>query len=165
MPDGTYPVPPQAGGPQTVIMKAYDKAGNFKESRKDLTLPAVTKTVKGGEPAQTSSANSWIEHALVLLLTLALGAMIALYRSNKNHVSGDRTGILKEVGEIREKNDQIFAAMREEFEQLINEMDPKPQLTPPERDLLESVKEVLDISGGLIDSSLEELKKKIREQR
>ena len=82
----------------------------------------------------------------------------------KRRAAEEKTKLLKEVVEIREKNDRIFAAMREEFEQLINDFDVKPQLTPEERVLLEEVKEVLDISEGLIDSSIEELKKMVRGQ-
>jgi hypothetical protein len=63
---------------------------------------------------------------------------------------------------VREKNDRIFTAMREEFEQMVQDFDEKPQLTPQERDLLEGIKEVLEISEGLLDSSLEELKKEVR---
>jgi hypothetical protein len=54
--------------------------------------------------------------------------------------------------------------MREEFEQLIQDFDIKPQLTPEERDLLESIKEVLDISEELVDTGIEDLKKQLRNQ-
>lgn len=74
----------------------------------------------------------------------------------------ERARILAHVLVVREKNDRIFTAMREEFEQMINDFDPKPQLTPEERNLLEGVREVIEISEGLIDASVEDLKKDVR---
>ncbi len=165
--DGTYPVPPQPGGLQHVVVKAYDKAGNFIESSKDLTLPAVAKlkaaTAEDTTPAPVSSGFGMAGYLLVFFALLC-GSLVAWMSFTKKGVRREKEKLLQAVVEVRDKNDRIFSAMREEFEQLINDFDAKPQLTPEERDLLESIKEVLDISEELVDTGIEDLKKLVRNQ-
>jgi hypothetical protein len=62
-----------------------------------------------------------------------------------------------------DRNDRVFSAMREQFEEMIKDLDKKPQLTPEERAFWEETKEVLDIAEDQINSGISELKKMIRE--
>jgi hypothetical protein len=160
IPDGLFVIPPQEGGDTEVKIKASDKAGNMREAVRRLTLPKVEKPVAEGDAPKQSS--NWIEHALVVLLALLLGGAVAWNMRLRKDRYTEQARILVRVVEVREKNDRIFTAMREEFEQMVQDFDEKPQLTPQERDLLEGIKEVLEISEGLLDSSLEELKKEVR---
>jgi 2-hydroxy-3-keto-5-methylthiopentenyl-1-phosphate phosphatase len=70
--------------------------------------------------------------------------------------------VLQEVAFVRDKNDKIFSAMREEFEQMVQDLDEKPQLTPTERELLERIKEVIEVSEEIVDTGMDNLKKTIR---
>jgi hypothetical protein len=159
--DGLFTIPPQAGGAMDVTVRAYDKAGNMREATRHLTIPAVVKPVPVDENAPKQSSNI-LEHVLVLILALGAGAGAAWnMRARKESVALEAR-ILSRVLAVREKNDRIFSAMREEFEQLVQDMDERPQLTPQERDLLEGIKEVLDISEGIIDTSIEELKNEVK---
>ena len=160
IPDGLFVIPPQEGGDTEVKIKAFDKAGNVREAVRRLTLPKVEKPVAEGDAPKQSS--NWVEHALVVLLALLLGGAVAWNMRLRKERDAEQARILVRVVEVREKNDRIFTAMREEFEQMVQDFDEKPQLTPQERDLLEGIKEVLEISEGLLDSSLEELKKEVR---
>ena len=164
MTDGTYPIPPQGGGVTQVTIKAYDKAGNFREVKRMLTLPFVAKpAAKEDAPAPTAQGGTplWV-YILLVVLALTTGALFAINRQAKKVAEVEKSRILNRVLEIREKNDRIFTAMREEFEQMVQDFDEKPQLTPQERDLLEGIREVLDISEGLVDTMIEELKKDVR---
>lgn len=160
--NGGAPVPAQAGGMQTIVIRAYDKAGNFTEAKRDLELPKVEKANKKGEEAPPIW--TWERILLVLLAISTASLGTSLYYTRKN-AQEEHSKVLREVISVREKNDKVFAAMREEFEQMINDFDEKPQLTPEERDLLEKIKEVLEISGELTDSSIEELKKIVKGQQ
>ncbi len=166
--DGTYPVPPQPGGIQHVVVRAYDKAGNFTVATHDLTLPAIAKPKSAAAaeetPAPVASSGFGMQGILLVLLALISGGLIVLNRFTRKTTQREKEKLLQAVLEVRDKNDRIFSAMREEFEQLINNFDAKPQLTPEERDLLESIKEVLDISEELVDTSIEDLKKLVRNQ-
>ncbi len=166
--DGTYPVPPQGGGLQHLTVRAYDKAGNFYEAKKDLTLPLVAKpkgaaAAEEAAPQPTQSGFGYAGYGLVLF-AIIIGALFTSLTVAKKNMRKEKEKLLQAVLEVRDKNDRIFSAMREEFEQLIQNFDIKPQLTPQERDLLENIKEVLDISEELIDTSIEELKKMVRNQ-
>jgi hypothetical protein len=162
---GMYPVPPQEGGPQTVIVKAYDKAGNVREASAQLNLPAVAKPApRGSEEENTGGGGGWIERIIAIVFAMIIGALIAWNRFTKKSMAQEKTYVLQEISVIREKNDKIFSAMREEFEQMIQDLDERPQLTPAERNLLEKIKEVLEISEEVLDSSLEDLKKLMRGQ-
>ncbi|HVZ24340.1 MAG TPA: cohesin domain-containing protein [Vicinamibacterales bacterium] len=159
--DGTWAIPPQAGGEEDVTVKAFDKAGNMRAATAHLKIPAVAKPADGTEPAKPAT-NSILEHIALVLLIIAFGVYMAWNMRGKTDAQLDRDRIVRHVSEMREKNDRIFTAMREEFEQLVNDLDPKPQLTVEERQMLESIKEVLDVSEGLIDQDIEQLKKEIR---
>jgi hypothetical protein len=161
--DGSYPIPAQAGGPTKVLIKAYDKAGNARESERELTLPAVTKSSKGGKGEEVVVPSFFsTERILLLLFTFIIGILSTINYYSKKNATAQKLHILSEVAQARDKNDKIFSAMREEFEQMVQDLDEKPQLTPIERDLLEKIKEVLEISEELVDTGMDELKKTIR---
>lgn len=159
--DGTWMIPPQGGGDIAVTVKAFDAAGNMRSATRMLTIPAVAKPDATDETAPKQPSN-WPEHILVVVLAIAFGGLCAWYYKNGKDSEAERARVLARVVEVREKNDRVFSAMREEFEQMVQDFDAKPQLTPEERNLLEGIKEVLDISEGLLDSSLEELKREVR---
>ncbi len=161
---GLIPVPPQEGGMQKVTIKAIDKAGNAQSAQKDLELPKVVKPTKGGEPPPVENKIWTIERILTILFALVIGGLGTSQYYAKKRVEEEKARLLQSVLEVRDKNDKVFSAMREEFEQMVNDFDEKPQLTPTERDFLEKIKEVLDISEELVDTSIEDLKKKVRGQ-
>lgn len=167
--DGTYPVPPQGGGPSRVTIRAYDKAGNMKETSAELVLPAVAKPKSPSSADETAPAPSSpigiVGAILAVILAMCVGGLFVLNMYTKKTMKRQKDELLSLVLEVRDKNDKIFSAMREEFELLINKFDVKPQLTPEERALLEEIKEVLDISEELVDTSIEDLKKMIRNQQ
>lgn len=158
---GLFTIPPQAGGSMDVTIRAFDRAGNMREATRHLTIPAVAKPVPVDENAPKQSSNT-LEHILVLVLALTSGAGLAWNMRSRKEAVAIEARVLSRVLAVREKNDRIFSAMREEFEQMVQNMDEKPQLTPQERDLLEGIKEVLDISEGIVDSSIEELKNEVK---
>ncbi|MBP9668908.1 MAG: hypothetical protein KBE09_01325 [Candidatus Pacebacteria bacterium] len=166
MSNGTYLVPPQEGGVRTVLVRAYDRAGNARETQAELDLPKVDKpSAKGAEDPAANQSPWTIERMLLIVFALTTGGFVAWNMHSRQTGQQDHGQLLQRVLEVREKNDRVFSAMREEFEQLINDFDPKPQLTTEERALLEEIKEVLDISEGLMDTAIEDLKKLVRAQQ
>lgn len=164
--DGTYPVPPQGGGEKEVTIRAYDKAGNVRAVTKTLTLPAVVKaSSKAVAEEVPPPVSPWgFQLFFILFLMAAISAMIAWTMYGRKIAQKEKVELLRMVVELRDKNDRIFSAMREEFEQMVNNLNKKPQLTPEERNLLEEIKEVLDFSEEIVDTGLEDLKKKVRGQ-
>lgn len=159
-----FTIPAQDGGLQKVTVKAFDKAGNVREASKEIELPKVAKAKsKAGEEEEEPSFFT-VERILLILFAMAIGALVTLNVYARRNAEAERSRILHEVALVRDKNDKVFSAMREEFEQMVNDFDVKPQLTPDERNFLENIKEALDISEEVVDSSMEELKKTIRDR-
>jgi len=159
-----YIVPPQSGGQKLVTVKAYDKAGNVREVASEILVPQVIKQIANEEDEALKEPASLVtlEWILTIFFVFTTGALAATHIYSRKQLRRERTVILQEALEIREKNDKIFSAIREELEDQVNALDRKPQLTPAERELLEKMKEVLDISEELIDTEIEDLKKMIR---
>ncbi len=163
--DGHFPVPAQEGGPQVVTVTAFDKAGNSTETKKELTLPLVLKPAAKAAADEAANQSPWTsERILTIIFALIIGALTSWIIYSRNTAAQQKAKLLRRVIEIGDKNDRVFGAMREEFEQMINEFDEKPQLTPAEREFLEKVKEVLDISEEIVDTGMDELKKEVRGQ-
>ena len=158
--NGQTPVPPQPGGPTKVTVKAYDKAGNIKAVTKEFTLPEIVKNAKGQEEEDTGPFWTF-EKILAILLSIVTGAVVSLNFYTKKLAREEKSGLLREVSRIRDTNNKIFSAMREEFEDQLNALDEKPQLTSAERDFMEKMKEAIEISEELMDTQMDELKKKI----
>jgi hypothetical protein len=127
-----------------------------------MTLPKVVKTTKKAGEEEEKPPFFTIERILLILFAMAIGGLATLHFNGKKQAESEKARILHEVALVRDKNDKIFSAMREEFEQMVNDFDIKPQLTPDEREFLEEIKEALDISEELVDSGMEELKRTIR---
>ncbi len=163
---GTYPVPPQGGGSQVVTIRAYDKAGNMTETSSTLNLPLVKaqdKTAPQDATATAASGSSWnIDRILTILFAFIIGGLATWIRFNKKAAEQEQSELLARISEVSDKNDRVFSAMREEFEQMVNDLDKRPYLSPEERVFLENVKEVLDISEELIDTGMDEIKKLVR---
>ena len=163
--DGTYPVPPQGGGSQVVTIRAYDKAGNVTNAVSTLDLPLVQdKAAQADAPAATTATgNAWtIDRILTILFAFIIGILATLLRFRKKAADQEHARLLARISEVSDKNDRVFSAMREEFEQMVNDFDKRPYLTPEERAFLEQVKEVLDISEELIDTGMDDIKKLVR---
>ena len=162
--DGTYPVPPQDGGSAKVTIRAYDKAGNMREESQVLTLPKVDKPVAASDAAPAGPTSIWSLESVIIIAILALiiGLLAGWNRYARKGALAEKAKLLKRVAEVRDTNDRVFSAMREEFEAMVSDFDAKPQLTPQERELLEKIKEVLEVSEELIDSGIEDLKKMVR---
>ncbi|MFZ2887103.1 MAG: cohesin domain-containing protein [Minisyncoccia bacterium] len=162
--DGQTPVPPQPGGSKKVTIKAYDKAGNASVAEKTLDLPLVEKASAKAAETEEGSGLVTFERILTVLFALGIGALAVMNYYGRKNAQEQKVMLLTAVSEVRDKNDKVFSAMREEFEQMVNDYDIKPQLSPQERDFLEKIKEVLDLSEELIDTGIEDLKKKMRGQ-
>jgi hypothetical protein len=162
--DGTYPIPPQDGGPTPVTINAYDKAGNVRSVTQQLTLPKVDKPVVASTDATAAAGSPWSLESVIIIAILMgiIGMQQAWIRYTRKGVIAERARVLTRVAEVRDTNDRVFSAMREEFEVTVNDFDEKPQLTPQERALLEHIKEVLDVSEEVIDSGIEDVKKMVR---
>jgi len=160
--DGTAAIPPQKGGNTMVIIRAFDKAGNKTEASKMLNLPKVDEPTADGGTAQPTGF--WtLERFFLIFILVLLAILISWMMRNRTQGATQKSQLLHRVAEIGDRNDRVFSAMREQFEQMIKDLDEKPQLTAEERAFWEETKEVLDIAEDQINSGISDLKRMIRE--
>jgi hypothetical protein len=148
-------------------VRAYDKAGNLTEASRTLDLPKVeSKTAQADASANVCAPTSpWsFDRILTILFALVIGGLGAWIRFTKKSVSEAQSRLLSRIAEVIDRNDRVFSAMREEFEEMVTTLNNRPYPTAEEREFLEKIKEVLDLSEEVVDTGMDDLKKYARTQ-
>jgi hypothetical protein len=162
---GIFKIPVQSGGQKNVNVKVLDKAGNHLEKSADLNIPAVvaaSAAANNGNGEETAPPVFWsLERILLVALFFVTGIIFALYFVQKIHVAKERSLAVREISSLRDKAGQIFSALREEAEEQVQGLDNKPQLSADERQLVENLKEVMDLSEEILDSEIDNLRRTI----
>ena len=70
--------------------------------------------------------------------------------------------IKRETEEVKNKLSKIFAALRDEVDELIQLADKKPGLSESERRVKEKLQESLDISEEFIAKEVDDIEKEIK---
>ncbi len=99
----------------------------------------------------------WI---IILLLLIIAGLILYIFYQRKEYRE-EKLRILTETEEAKLKLGKIFAALREEVDELIVLADKKPGLSESERRVKEKLKESLDISEEFISKEVEDVEKEI----
>ncbi|MFC1678444.1 cohesin domain-containing protein [Patescibacteria group bacterium] len=97
---------------------------------------------------------------LLLLIIVILLASFILYQHKK--FTEERIRIKRETEEVKDKLRKIFAALREEVDELIELADKKPGLSESEKRIKEKIQESLDISEEFISKEVEDVEKEIK---
>jgi len=98
---------------------------------------------------------------MVLLLILIVVAELVYIVYLKKRFTEERSRIKGETVEVKTKLSKIFAALREEVDELIQMADKKPGLSESERRVKERLQESLDISEEFIAKEVEDVEKEI----
>jgi len=108
-------------------------------------------------PSIISRYCSWI---IMLLLLIIAGLILYIFYQQKEYRE-EKLRILTETEEAKLKLGKIFAALREEVDELMVLADKKPGLSESERRVKEKLKESLDISEEFISKEVEDVEKEI----
>lgn len=98
---------------------------------------------------------------LVLALVLVIVSELVYIIYLKKNFAEERNRIKAETTEVKTKLSRIFAALREEVNELIEMADKKPGLSESERRVKEKLQESLDISEEFIAKEVEDVEKEI----
>ena len=96
----------------------------------------------------------------MLLLMVIAGLILYIFYQRKEYRE-EKLRILSETEEAKLKLGKIFAALREEVDELMVLADKKPGLSETERRVKEKLKESLDISEEFISKEVEDVEKEI----
>lgn len=98
---------------------------------------------------------------IMILILVIIALIIYIYYREKSFIL-EKTRIKSENDEVKAKLSKIFAALREEVDELIELADKKPGLSESERRVKEKLQESLDISEEFIAKEVEDVDKEIK---
>jgi hypothetical protein len=159
---GEYKLETLPEGDHTAKVRAFDKVGNMAESEANFTvakpIPVAATTgdtivVEGASPLPY-----WISF-IFLAFAIILAGM--LY-NDRRKFARDKEQLKGEADEAGDKLGKIFSALRDEAEEQIRTLSGKPNLSDSEREILERLKEALDLSEELLEKEVEDVRKLLR---
>lgn len=163
---GAYTLFVDQPGDHVFTITAYDRAGNAVASETTFNVQAAVE--KTPPPAATTEDTEleeeginwsyWVTLALVAGVAFLIGAIMYERRANQTQ----RERILEEANEAREKIEGVFSVLRDEVEERVISLATKPNMTESERQILEKLKEALEISEELLDKEIEDVRKMLQ---
>ena len=158
--DGIYTLTGLTPGEHKVKVVAIDMAGN--ETETDEVQFVVTGTLPGeeeeGEEVSVFGPVYWV--SLIFLILLAI--VIAMLIYDRKRRAEEYEHIKAEAVEAGERLVNIFDVLREEIEEKVLMMSHKPNMTDNERQILEGLKNSLDIAEELLDKEIEDVRKLVK---
>lgn len=150
--DGTY----------TVLVKAYDKAGNITES----TTPILI-TAGWTKPVDTTKESSFwsiftLRNFFVLALMTLVVSLIGYIIYLRKQFGRKESRLRKETKEIQDQMEKIFSALRDEIYDQINAITKKPRLSRQEKEAVENLGSALEVSETLIEKEITDVQKILR---
>lgn len=159
-----YKLPAQDSGEHTANVSAFDKAGNSVNSEIKFTVagaapPPVKKVVDEVPVQQGVGVVYWITLGILLALCVFFGSR--MYSERRRYMN-DRELLKRETDEVGEKLGKVFGVLRDEIEEQVHTLSNKPNLSDTEREILEKLKDALDMSEEILDKEVEDMRKLLR---
>lgn len=136
----------------------YEVWARIIDDRGAQSLNSVKHLLTVVSPSLIDSYGFYI--ILVLLLIIAGLVVYILYQRRK--FEEEKRRIKNETTEVKDKLRKVFAALREEADELIEMADTKPGLSEAERRIKEKLEESLDISEEFIGKEIDDVDKEIK---
>jgi hypothetical protein len=157
---GGYTITNMDPGDHTITVIAVDNAGNEREAKAPVTVTGTKPVDPASQPVETSGFGPiyWVS----LLFMGALAVVITMLIKERRAFHEEKDHIKREAMEAGDKLINIFGVLRDEIEEKVLELSHKPNMTDNERNILESLKDALDISEELIDKEIEDVRKLLK---
>lgn len=146
-------------GDHTVTVTAVDLAGNERTAEASVTVTGTKVVEETGEPTTSGfGAIYWVS----LLFMAALAIVITMLILERRKALEQKDHIKRETMEVGDRLINIFGVLRDEIEEKVLELSHKPNMTDAERNILEGLKDALDVSEELIDKEIEDVRKLLK---
>jgi hypothetical protein len=99
---------------------------------------------------------------IILVLLAIIFLLVAYIYYQKGKYALERNRIMGETEEMKSRLSKIFAALREEVDELLEMADKKPGYNESERKIKEKLQESLDISEEFINKEVDDVEKEIK---
>jgi len=154
--DGSFKVPLQLAGFHTIVVEALDMAGNAAIASLDFETKAPKVSAESVVVEQKDNTFLYI---ISLILVFFVAILLAFIFFERRKFDNEKEIIKREANEVREKMAGVFAVLRDEIEEQVIALATKPNMTESERQILEKMKEALEISEELLDKEVEDVRK------
>ncbi|MCK5061357.1 hypothetical protein KAR28_02310 [Candidatus Parcubacteria bacterium] len=135
----------------------YEVWARIFDERGAQSLDSTRHIMTVVSPSIIAAYCSWI---MILLLLVIAGLILYIFYQRKEYRE-EKLRILTETEEVKSRLGKIFAALREEIDELIILADKKPGMSESERRVKEKLQESLDISEEFISKEVEDVEKEI----
>jgi hypothetical protein len=149
-------------GEHTVKISAYDKVGNTTSAEATFTVIKPAPTTSATGEAVVVAPSSPIPYWLSLIFLAICVFLLGMLYSERRKVVREKEQIKQESDEVADTLGKIFTALRDEIEEQMHTLSNKPNLSDFEREILERMKESLDISEEILDKEIEDVQKLLR---
>lgn len=157
---GGYTLTNLAPGEHAISVTAVDLAGNERTADATVVVTGDAPIPEGEKAVQTSGFGAIYWVSLLFMAALAIVITLLIQERRKHHEEKDL--IKREAMEAGDKLINIFGVLREEMEERVLELSHKPNMTDMERQILEGLKDAIDISEELIDKEIEDVRKLLK---
>lgn len=147
-------------GEHSIIVTAVDAAGNEREARTKVTATGELPPAEGAQEVETSGFGAIYWVSLIFMALLAGAVTLLVLERRKHHE--ERELIKREAMEAGDKLINVFGVLRDEIEERVLDLSHKPNMTDNEREILEGLKDALDVSEELIDKEIEDIRKLLK---
>ncbi|MFA6494469.1 MAG: hypothetical protein WCT49_05440 [Candidatus Paceibacterota bacterium] len=160
---GEYKLDSLPEGNHTAKVLAVDKVGNITEASAEFTVvkAAPIAAASTGDQIVVESASPIPYYVSFIFLALCVFLAGLLYSERRKFVR-EKEELKTESDEAGDKLGKIFTALRDEAEEQIHALSGKPNLSDSEREILERLKEALDLSEELLEKEVEDVRKLLR---
>ncbi len=154
-----YKMSSQTPGEHTIVVKAVDKAGNFRSEKITLTIAPPPLRVFGVLLGEGEDYRLLVN--FIIALSTIIGILILVIFYQWYRFSMEKKRLRKETKEVDKSVRGAFRALREEVQEQIEYLDKKPGLTKEEKAIRDKLQEALDISEEFISKEIKDIEKEI----
>ena len=147
--DGTY----------TVIVKAYDMAGNMTETSVPVLITAGwTAPVEIVVESTIWDFFKGKNLIIIILILVIIGQFVYAAIERRKHQQKEQE-LRKETREIQDQMEKIFSALRDEIYDQINMITKRERLSKKEREAVEGLNQALEVSETLLEKEITDVSK------
>lgn len=161
---GIYNLPPQSSGRKTIVVQAYDKAGNFTSASDEFIIKAAAKPAVVEEERPTwLKASSWL--IVLAVMAIIISALFYFLWHFWQRFLRTKKRLQKEVRDVDRGLRGAFNLLREDIRQqikLLERTKVKRQLTKAEEQIITRLKQDLDETEKIVKKELEDIEKELK---
>lgn len=158
-----YNLWPQSPGRKTIIVRAYDRAGNYTEASDEFTIKESVKPAVEGKRPMFLKVGSWLIILVVVAITLLALFYFLWHLWRRFSVAKKR--LQKEVRDVDRSTRAAFNLLREDVRRqvrLLEKTRAGRELTVEEEKIISRLKKDLDETEKLVKKEIKDIEEELK---